>query len=316
MPTTAEPAAAGSASVPSEVSVTAAEAPAAAPPRRNRLRLGRQGLILPALLWTLLFFVVPLGLMVVYSFGQIDIITFQTTFGWTLENYRQLANDIYIHTIVRSLEMSIGATIGCLVVGYPVAYTIARQRGRVQTMLLLGVMIPFWTSFVVRTYAWVNLLSNDGLVTRALHGLRLQSESSQIIYTPTAVTIGIVYTYLPLMILPLFVALERIDPQLVQAAWDLGASRFGVFRRVVLPLSMPGVIVGCILVGVPATGEYVIPAILGGDKTLMYGNVVANQFLKVGDYPFGSALAVTLMAFVTIFLVITRSRLSRLEEIT
>ena len=295
---------------------TRTEPAAPAPNRRRRLRAGRHGLILPALLWTLLFFVVPLGLMVVYSFGQIDIITFQTTFGWTTENYRQLANDIYIHTIIRSLEMSIGATIGCLLVGYPVAYTIARQRDRTQTLLLLGVMIPFWTSFVVRTYAWVNLLSNDGLVTRGLHAVGLESESSQLIYTPTAVTIGIVYTYLPLMILPLFVALERIDPQLVQAAYDLGASRFGVFRRVVLPLSMPGVIVGCILVGVPATGEYTIPAILGGDKTLMYGNVVANQFLKVGDYPFGSALAVSLMAFVTIFLLVTRSRLSHMEEVT
>ena len=161
-----------------------------------------------------MFFVVPLALMVVYSFGQIDIITFKTTFGWTLENYRRLNNDIYIHTIIRSLAMSAGATIGCLLVGYPVAYTIARSRGRVQTLLLLGVMVPFWTSFVVRTYAWVNLLSNDGLVTRALHALRLESESSQIIYTPTAVTIGLVYTYLPLMILPLYVALERIDPAL------------------------------------------------------------------------------------------------------
>jgi ABC-type spermidine/putrescine transport system permease subunit I len=291
------------------------ETAAPAPSRGQRLRLGRHWLIFPAVLWTLLFFLVPLGLMVVYSFGQIDIITFQTTFGWTLDNYRQLSNSIYVHTIIRSLEMSVGATIGCLLVGYPVAYTIARQRGRVQTLLLLGVMIPFWTSFVVRTYAWVNLLSSDGLVTRALHALSLESQSSQIIYTPAAVTIGIVYTYLPLMILPLFVALERIDPQLLQAAWDLGASRFGVFRRVVLPLSMPGVIVGCILVGVPATGEYVIPAILGGDKTLMYGNVVANEFLKVGDYPFGSALAVTLMAFVTVFLIITRSRLARMEEV-
>jgi ABC-type spermidine/putrescine transport system permease subunit I len=299
-------------------SADVAESSAVTPPRRPHRwrRLGRGTLILPGLLWTLAFFVVPLALMVVYSFGQIDIITFKTTFGWTLENYRRLHNDIYIHTIIRSLEMSAGATIGCLLVGYPVAYTIARSRGRVQTLLLLGVMVPFWTSFVVRTYAWVNLLSNDGLVTRALHALRLESESSQIIYTPTAVTIGLVYTYLPLMILPLYVALERIDPQLVQAASDLGASRFGVFRRVVFPLSMPGVIVGCILVGVPATGEYVIPAILGGDKTLMYGNVVANQFLRVGDYPFGSALAVTLMSLVTVFLVATRSRLARMEEIT
>jgi spermidine/putrescine transport system permease protein len=298
--------------------VSASRSPAVDPATDapGRRRSWRVALLAPGLLWTLIFFVVPLVVMVVYSFGQIDIITFQTTFGWTLDNYRRLANDIYLHTILRSLEMSIGATIGCLLVGYPVAYTIARQKGRTQTLLLLGVMVPFWTSFVVRTYAWVNLLSNDGLVTRALRGLGLESDSSQLIYTPTAVTIGIVYTYLPLMVLPLYVALERIDPQLLQAASDLGAGWFGRFRRVVLPLSMPGVIAGCILVGVPATGEYVIPAILGGDKTLMYGNVVANQFLKVGDYPFGSALAVSLMLLVTGFLLITRGRLARAEEIT
>jgi spermidine/putrescine transport system permease protein len=283
--------------------------------RLRSARIGRHALALPGLLWTLAFFLIPLGVMVVYSFGQIDIITFKTTFGWTLDNYRRLDNSIYLHTILRSLEMSFGATLGCLVVGYPVAYTIARQRGRVQTLLLLGIMVPFWTSFVVRTYAWVNLLSADGLVTKVLRATGLESSSSQLIYTPTAVVIGIVYSYLPLMVLPLYVALERIDPQLKQAASDLGATGLGVFRRVVFPLSMPGVIAGCILVGVPATGEYVIPAILGGDRTLMYGNVVASQFLLVGDYPFGSALAVSLMCLVTVFLIVARSRLARAEDV-
>jgi spermidine/putrescine transport system permease protein len=283
--------------------------------RVRSARFGHQALALPGLLWTLAFFLVPLAVMVVYSFGQIDIITFKTSFGWTLSNYRQLNNSIYLQTILRSLEMSIGATAACLVVGYPVAYTIARQRGRVQTLLLLGIMVPFWTSFVVRTYAWVNLLSADGLVTKLLRATGLESSSSQLIYTPTAVVIGIVYSYLPLMVLPLYVALERIDPQLKQAASDLGATGFGVFRRVIFPLSMPGVIAGCILVGVPATGEYVIPAILGGDRTLMYGNVVASQFLLVGDYPFGSALAVSLMCLVTVFLIVARSRLARAEDV-
>ena len=282
---------------------------------RLRRAAGRHALILPALLWTLVFFLVPLAVMVVYSFGQIDIITFETTFGWTLDNYDRLTGEIYTDTLVRSLAMSMGATLACLLIGFPVALTIARTRGRTQTLLLLGVMVPFWTSFVVRTYAWVDLLSGDGLVTELLRTVGILGEKDIIIFTPAAITIGIVYTYLPLMILPLFVALERIDPVLVQAASDLGSSRFRVLRRVILPLSMPGVIAGCILVGVPATGEYVIPAILGGDKTLMYGNVVANQFLRVGDYPFGSALAVTLMAIVTLFILVGRSRLAHAEEI-
>ena len=135
-----------------------------------------------------------------------------------------------------------------------------------------------------------------------------------ILYTPTAIAIGIVYSYLPLMILPLFVALERIDPSLLDAASDLGASGHRVFRRVVLPLAAPGIVAGCILVGVPATGEYMIPAILGGGKTLMVGNVIADQFLKIGDYPFGSALAMMLMVVLTLILILARTRLRRFEE--
>jgi spermidine/putrescine transport system permease protein len=244
-----------------------------------------------------------------------DIITFKVNFGWTLENYQRLTDSLYVHAILRSLAISLGATLGCLLIGYPVAFTIARQKARWQTLLLLAVMIPFWTSFVVRTYGLVNLLSNEGPIAATLRRLGLLDEPLQLLYSPAAVTIGIIYTYLPLMILPLYVALERIDPSLLQAAADLGSSGFGVFRRVVLPLSMPGVIAGCILVGTPATGEYVIPVILGGDKTLVYGNVVADQFLKVGDYAFGSALAMTLMAIVTVFLVVARSRLARAEEV-
>ena len=167
-------------------------------------------------------------------------------------------------------------------------------------------MIPFWTSFVVRTYAWVNLLQNGGPIEHVLHTLRLSSGSLNILYSPTAVTIGILYSYLPLMILPLFVVARADRPGLEAAASDLGASSRRAFRRVTLPLSMPGVIAGCILVGVPATGEYVIPSILGGGKTLMYGNVIADQFFEVGNYPFGAALAMTMMAVVTLFLVIAR----------
>jgi spermidine/putrescine transport system permease protein len=152
----------------------------------------------------------------------------------------------------------------------------------------------------------VNLLSNGGPIERVAQSIGIVDGPLDLLYTPTAVAIGIVYGYLPLMVLPIYVALERIEPMLLEAASDLGASGRRTFLRVVMPLAKPGVVAGCILVGVPATGEYVIPAILGGNKTLMYGNVVANQFFTVGDAPFGSALAVSLMAALTAAILILR----------
>ena len=265
--------------------------------------------------WATLFFLAPLALLLVYSFGQIDIITFQVNWGWTLENYRRLNDTLYLTPIIRSLVLSVGATTLCLIIGFPVALWISRLSGRTQTLALVAVMIPFWTSFVVRTYALVNLLGDHGPLFRALNSLHLSSESPGLMYTPTAIAIGIAYSYLPLMILPLFVALERIDPSLLHAAADLGGSGWRTFRRVVLPLAAPGIIAGCILVGIPATGEYVIPAILGGGKSVMLGNVIADQFLSVGDYPFGSALAMALMVILTVALVVARGRLQRYEEV-
>jgi spermidine/putrescine transport system permease protein len=225
------------------------------------------------------------------------LLTFQVEFGWTWSNYHDIFQSLYLKTILRSLELSLGATIACLLIGFPVAYTIARVRSRWQTVLLVLVMVPFWTSFVVRTYGVYNLISDNG----PLGGLHL-------LFTNVGVGIGIVYTYLPLMILPLYVALERMDPALIEAAHDLGAPPSHVFRRIVLPLAKPGIVAGCILVGVPATGEYVIPQILGGGKTLMFGNVVSDQFLNVGNYPFGAALSVAFTLLLMIALVAVRSR--------
>ena len=268
--------------------------------RRVRdLRIGSAGLVLPAFGWTAVFFLVPLGLLLAYSVGQIDIITVQVRWGWTLSSYSQVFQSLYLNAIGRSLLLSSVATLTCLVVGFPVAYYISLQRGRRQLVLLLAIMVPFWTSFLVRTYAITNILSYRAFGNGA------------VLYSPTAVVLGIVYSYLPLMILPLFVALERIDPSLREAAADLGAGGYRRLRRVILPLAMPGVIAGCILVGVPSTGEYVIPQILGGGKVLMYGNVVADQFQTTGDYPFGAALSVSLMAVLTVFVLVSRRVASR-----
>jgi spermidine/putrescine transport system permease protein len=195
----------------------------------------------------------------------------------------------------------------CLLVGFPVALTIAQAPGRWQLLLLLAVMVPFWTSFIVRTYGIFNLIGDSGPLSNLLSSLGLIDKGGlRLLFTPVGVGIGIVYSYLPLMILPLYVALERIDRSVIDAANDLGATPTRILRRVILPLAKPGIAAGCILVGIPATGEYVIPQILGGGKTLMVGNVVSDQFLSAGDYPFGSALAMVLTAIVLVVLAILR----------
>ena len=190
-------------------------------------------------------------------------------------------------------------------IGFSLAYFTSRQSPRVQRLLLLAVIVPFWTSFIVRTYSWVDLLQNLGPIDRLARAAGLHGHID-VLYTPTAIGIGILYSYLPLMVLPIYIALERIDPALYDAASDLGASPLRQFRRIVLPLAVPGLIAGIIIVGVPALGEYVIPEILGGGKTLMVGNIIAGQFQQTGDYPFGSALAVSLMVVLMILLFVLR----------
>ena len=260
----------------------------------------RSLLALPTIAWVLAFFAVPLGMVIVYSFATISLVTFDISFGWTLANYRQIYDPLYLHTLVRSVLLSVSTTIGCLLLGFPLAFFISRQSPRWQRLLLVLVIVPFWTSFIVRTYAMVNLL-ND-----ALNSLGVVHGSLGLLYTPQSIAIGIVYSYLPLMVLPIYVSLERIDPALLDAAADLGASGRRVFRRVVLPLARPGIVVGCIIVGIPAMGEYVIPEILGGGKTLMLGNVITDQYLSVGDIPFGSAIAVVLMLVMAVVLLVSR----------
>ncbi len=271
-------------------------------------------LVVPSVGWSLLFFVAPLALLVLYSFGTQNLLTFQVQFGWTLSNYTGIFQGLYIRTILRSFELSFFATFACLLIGFPVAYTIARAKRRSQAILLLMVMIPFWTSFVVRTYGIYNLINFNGPLYQLLHALGLVHGYVHLLFTPIGVGIGIVYSYLPLMILPLFVSLERIDPALLEAASDLGATPTRRFRRVTLPMAVPGIIAGCILVAIPATGEYVIPQILGGGKTLMFGNVVSDQFLDLGAYPFGAAMSMALTFVLLGVLMVLRSRSYKAEQ--
>jgi spermidine/putrescine transport system permease protein len=310
---------AAEAPTPGEAPPPAGGGPAPSQTRRRRRRAvavrWRNTIALagPGFAWTLLFFLAPLGVLVFYSFGQIDTITLQPSWGWTLDNYQRIGESLYTSALLRSLWLSLTATGLCLLIGYPVAYWMSTLTPRWQRILLLLIIVPWWTSFLVRTYAIAGLLANGGALEDVLRTLGLVDGSLNLLNTRGAVAIGIVYSYLPLMVLPLYVALERVDDTLRQVASDLGASPARVFTRVVLPLSMPGIVAGCLLVGIPATGEYVIPTILGGGKTLMISNVISDQFIEVGDYSFGSALAVTLMAGVTIMALIGR-RFSRESE--
>ncbi len=268
----------------------------------------RHLLVLPTAILTVVFFVAPLALIAVYSFGSVDPVSLDVFFGWTTNNYRAFDSTLYLHSLLRSIFLSVGATAICAVLGFSLAYFIARQPPRAQRLLLVAVIVPFWTSFIVRTYSWVDLLQNLGPIDRFAGAIGLTSGHLSILYTPSAIAIGIVYSYLPLMVLPIYVSLERIDDSIYSAAADLGATPWRQFRKVVLPLAMPGVIAGSIIVGIPALGEYVIPEILGGGKTLMLGNILADQFQNTGNYPFGSALAVTLMGVLLILLFIMRRR--------
>jgi spermidine/putrescine transport system permease protein len=266
----------------------------------------RHFLALPSVAWTLLFFLAPLILIALYSFATEDLVTFQVSFGWTTENYGFLISSLYIHTLVRSLVLSAGTTLACALIGFPFAYVLSRASRRWQTVLLIAVIVPFWTSFLVRTYAWIVLLQNNGPIESFLRWLGLLDGHLNLLYTPVSIGIGIVYGYLPLMILPIYVALERIEPEVVDAASDLGATGWSTFKRVIFPLGLPGLIAGIIIVGIPATGEYVIPEILGGGKTLMVGNILVDQFLNLGNYPFGSAIAMALMVLLLVVAFVLR----------
>jgi ABC-type spermidine/putrescine transport system permease subunit I len=283
----------------------------------RRRSLTRHVLALPTFLVTVGCFVIPLALILVYSFASENLVSYNVFFGWTGANYKAFSSSLYVHTLVRSLILSIGTTLACAVLGLALAYFISRQGPRAQRILLAAVIVPFWTSFIVRTYAWVDLLQNFGPLDGLARWLGLIGAHSHIdlIYTPTAIAIGIIYSYLPLMVLPIYVSLERIDPAIYDAGADLGATPWRQFRRLVLPLAAPGLAAGSIIVGIPALGEYVIPEILGGGKTLMVGNIIANQFQDTGNYPFGSALAVTLMVLLLIMLFAIR-RFRPLEDPT
>ncbi|TFH66196.1 MAG: ABC transporter permease [Gemmatimonadales bacterium] len=250
----------------------------------------------PAGLWLLVFFVVPLGVMVVYSFMPRGIYGGVEP-GFTVEHYGRFLDPLYLSILWRTTLMAGGCTVISLILGYPVAYVISRA-GRWKHVLLLLVIMPFWTSFLVRTFAMIFLLRDTGLINTVLLRLGVISEPVILLYTPFAVMLGLVYAFLPFMILPIYASLERLPNSFLEAAEVLGAKPVARFRRIIFPLSLPGVVAGCLLVFVPALGSFIPSDLLGGAKQMLLGNLVQNQFGAARNWPFGSAVSFVVMAVV------------------
>lgn len=275
-------------------------------------------------IWLLVFFLAPFFIILKISFADPLIALppytplLDATRGLfiTLDNYLFLTeDDLYWVSYLESMRIAAVSTVLCLLLGYPMAYAITRASGAWRNILLLLVILPFWTSFLLRVYAWMGMLSSQGVVNNSLLALGIIDQPMQLLYTDFAVYLGIVYTYLPFMILPLFAALERLDDQLLDAAADLGARPARVFLDVTLPLSMPGIIAGAMLVFIPAMGEYVIPDLLGGLDTHMIGKTLYNEFFINRDWPLASAVAVILVLILVLpIMLFQRLQLRGLEE--
>ena len=255
----------------------------------------RRGLFLalPAYLYLIFFFVISLFIVFIYSFATRNRFGGTDLSGWNLDSYARISEPIVRDVLFRSVWLAFITTVICLVIAYPFAYFLSTRRVAVRNVMLVFVMIPFWTNFLVRNFAWRVILGNDGPLTNATEFVGLGS--AELLFTQTAVVLGLVYGYLPFMILPLYAAIERIDRRLLEASRDLYGTGLQSFRHVLFPLSMPGVIAGSNLVFVPSLGAYVTPEILGGAKTTLLGSYIVTQFLTARNWPFGAALSFVLM---------------------
>ena len=257
-------------------------------------------LLLPATFWLFTFFIAPLFIVLIYSFLE------RGTYGgviwqFTLENIQRTFDPLYFSTFLRSIYIAGVTTFFCLLLGFPLAYYIATRPPQRRGQLILALMIPFWTNFLIRTYAWLTLLrTNTGLINTTLMSIGLIKNPLPLFGNDLSIIIGLVYGWLPDMVVPIYAALDRLDVSLLEAASDLYAPGRKVFWRVIWPLSLPGVVAGSMLVFIPSLGAYVTPAILGAGKSLMIGNIISNQFLAAHDWPFGSALSIVMMVVMLI----------------
>jgi spermidine/putrescine transport system permease protein len=257
--------------------------------------------LLPPAVWLLLIFAVPLGIMVALSLGVTDPL-YQAIYGFHPENYADVFDSLYASVLLRSVLYAIGTVVLCVLIGYPIAYYIARFGGRWKTLLIAIVVLPFLVNYLVRTYAWVAILSDEGLVNGIIKDIGLTESGIQFVNTPWAVIGGLVYGYLAFLILPLYASLDRMDPSLIEAGKDLYGSKWQTFWHVTWPAAFQGLLAGCVLVFLPAVGDFVSAQLLGGPDTYMVGNMIQQQFLEAANWPFGAALTIVMMVFLLIWM--------------
>ena len=252
----------------------------------------------PYIVWSTLFIVIPLIIIVFFSFTQ------ETASGYsfTLENFKRVLNSQYVSVFRRSLVLAFQSTVLCLILGYPVAYLISKMKSNRRNILIMLFIVPMWMNFLLRTYAWLPILGKNGVINNFLSAIGLNTIN--ILYTDAAVLLGMVYNFLPFMILPIYAVLIKMDNSLIDAAADLGANKRQIFTRVIFPLSMPGVITGITMVFMPAVSTFVISRLLGGGQYMLLGNLIETQFTTMGDWNFGSALAIFMMIIILISMAI------------
>ncbi len=258
--------------------------------------------LVPGGLWLVLLFAVPLSLVLALSFGFTDDLG-RAVYSFELDNYADAFDPLYIPVLLRSVGFALATVVLCLALGYPIAYYIARYGGSKKHILIALLVIPFFVNYLVRTYAWVALLADEGLINSALNSLNIAESGLQLINTPYAVIGGLVYGYLVFMILPIYASLERMDPSLIEAGKDLFGRPFQTFIHVTLPQTKQGILAGCVLVFLPAVGDFVSAQLLGGPDTYMVGNLIQDQFFTANNWPFGSALTVVMMIFLAFWMV-------------
>jgi spermidine/putrescine transport system permease protein len=270
-------------------------------------------LLAPGMLWLILFFMVPIWFLLQTALSKANAVG-DTSFVWKWSNFSDSWTQ-YQHQYLLSFRYALIATLLCIAIGYPLAYVIAFRGGRYRNLLLGLVVVPFFTSYLVRTLAWKTILQDQGPFVRLLRDVHVLSANGHLLSTSWAVIGGLTYNFLPFMVLPIYVSLEKIDVRLLDAARDLFSNPFRAFRKVVLPLSLPGIFAGSLLVFIPAAGDFVNAALLGSPQTRMIGNVVQGNFLVTLDYPSAAAISFVLMAIITV-LVLIYSKLLGTEELT
>ncbi|NLK44007.1 MAG: ABC transporter permease [Tissierellia bacterium] len=256
----------------------------------------------PYVLWLGIFIVIPLLLILYFAFTRGDSQNF-STFTFSLDNFKRFFTPIYLKVLGRSVNLAFISTILCLIIGYPAAYIISKEKVSKRNIMILMFVIPMWMNFLLRTYAWLTLLGRNGLINSIITKIGLQP--LDLIYNDKAVLLGMVYNFLPFMVLPIYSVLVKIDKSLIEAAEDLGANRITVFSKVIFPLSIPGIMTGITMVFIPAVSTFIISSLLGGNKYNLIGNLIEQQFRWTGDWHFGSSMSIILMIFILITMAFT-----------